>query len=494
MKSKLLLSLLLLSFYMGVAQVGINTNTPDPSSILDIQATNKGMLIPRVALISTTDVITIENPAEGLMVYNTTEDIGISPGFYFWDGADWVVFNTGNGGSGNTGGGSDEKWSKGGDNLTGNEFLGSTNYQSLQFRVNNNEMGLLHPNGGVAFGANAEANPNNSVAVGTDANASTSNEAVAIGPSTSATGFRSTAIGYNANASNGNSTVALGDSASATSFQSVAIGKNASTSGNNNAMALGTNSTATGENSTALGTSSSASGQYSMALGYGAEATQPNTIILGNDISDASQWAATKVGIGTANPTEKLEVHGNIRIAQGKLKMENSTLQLADGTHGEGKVLVSDANGNTSWADMSATSQQAYADIYSNSNQNLVSWNPVNFGSTIASENVNVNNNNFQITVAGTYRVTYAVAVQRSSGSDTNVRFRLAKGWNSNFIPGTSGYSYVGNGDTQTVQVSKILQLNAWDQLYVCTDASNSDNMVALADGTFFNIELIKAD
>ncbi|WP_203293998.1 hypothetical protein [Luteirhabdus pelagi] len=493
MKSKSLLVILLLTSFLGTAQVGINTTTPDPSSILDVQATNKGMLIPRVGLTSTTDVVTIQNPAEGLMVYNTTEDIGISPGFYFWDGSDWIVFNTGTGGSGSTGG-SDDKWSKEGDDLSGSEFIGSTNYQSLQFRVNNNEMGLIHPNGGLAFGNNAEANPNNSLALGTNADASVSNEAVAIGPSTTATGFRSTAIGYNANASNANSTVALGDSASATSFQSVAIGKNASTSGNNNAMALGTHSTATGENSTALGVSATASGQYSMALGYGSEATQVNTIILGNDITDATDWAATKVGIGTTNPTEKLEVHGNIKIQQGKLKMENSSLQLADGTHGEGKVLVSDANGNTSWADMSATSQLAYADIYASSDQNLVSWNPISFGSIEVSENLNINNNNVQFTTAGTYRITFTVTVTKSGGSDENIKFRLARGHNSNFIPGSSGYAFIGNGDRQTVQISKIVHFNAWQQLYVCTDAANGSGLVALGDATMLNIELIKAD
>lgn len=50
------------------AQVGINTETPDASSILDINDTTKGILIPRLA-----DPKTIANPATGLMVYDTTK-------------------------------------------------------------------------------------------------------------------------------------------------------------------------------------------------------------------------------------------------------------------------------------------------------------------------------------------------------------------------------------------------------------------------------------
>lgn len=53
------------------AQVGIGTTNPDGSSILDIESTDKGILIPRL---TTAQINAIVNPANGLMVYNT--DIG----------------------------------------------------------------------------------------------------------------------------------------------------------------------------------------------------------------------------------------------------------------------------------------------------------------------------------------------------------------------------------------------------------------------------------
>jgi len=74
--------LLLLPFVMAstiaFSQVGINTVTPDPSSVLDIKSTNKGLLIPRIALTGKTDLTTIPNPANSLLVYNTS-NAGTSP-------------------------------------------------------------------------------------------------------------------------------------------------------------------------------------------------------------------------------------------------------------------------------------------------------------------------------------------------------------------------------------------------------------------------------
>lgn len=71
-------------------KVGIGTISPDASAILDISGvTNKGILGPKVALISTTDVTTITNPATGLLVYNTGAGTLKYNGYVFWDGSSW---------------------------------------------------------------------------------------------------------------------------------------------------------------------------------------------------------------------------------------------------------------------------------------------------------------------------------------------------------------------------------------------------------------------
>ncbi len=77
----------------GAQGVGINPtgNAPDPSAALDIDFTNKGMLVPRVSLISTGDVATVPSPVTSLLVYNTNASMagGGGTGFYYWDGTQW---------------------------------------------------------------------------------------------------------------------------------------------------------------------------------------------------------------------------------------------------------------------------------------------------------------------------------------------------------------------------------------------------------------------
>ena len=52
------------------AQVGIGTTTPHASAVLDLTASDKGLLLPRVTSL---DDIT-ETPVNGLMIYDTTDN------------------------------------------------------------------------------------------------------------------------------------------------------------------------------------------------------------------------------------------------------------------------------------------------------------------------------------------------------------------------------------------------------------------------------------
>ena len=65
----------------GYSQQGVAINItgalPDNSAMLDVSSTSKGLLIPRVSLISTTDVTTIPNPAVSLLIYNTNAAMSI---------------------------------------------------------------------------------------------------------------------------------------------------------------------------------------------------------------------------------------------------------------------------------------------------------------------------------------------------------------------------------------------------------------------------------
>jgi|GEM_PF-934551 len=88
MKKITLMAALLGSVYFANAQVGIGTSTPADAAYLDITATDKGVLIPRVSLGGTTAFGPVTGTAiESLLVYNTNTTTGanaVSPGFYYW--------------------------------------------------------------------------------------------------------------------------------------------------------------------------------------------------------------------------------------------------------------------------------------------------------------------------------------------------------------------------------------------------------------------------
>ena len=92
MKKTILVLTILFTFQM-LAQTGIGTTTPNASAKLDVYATNKGFLPPRVTLTSTTDATTIAAPAEGLLVYNVGS-VGLQAGYYYWNGANWATIAT----------------------------------------------------------------------------------------------------------------------------------------------------------------------------------------------------------------------------------------------------------------------------------------------------------------------------------------------------------------------------------------------------------------
>jgi hypothetical protein len=102
---------------MSIAQnVGISNTgaTPNTSAMLDVSATNKGVLITRVSLTSLTDVSTIANPATSLLVYNTNSGMtGGAIGFYYWNGTNWTRLQD----SVSSSGGS---WSTTGNNISNN--------------------------------------------------------------------------------------------------------------------------------------------------------------------------------------------------------------------------------------------------------------------------------------------------------------------------------------------------------------------------------------
>jgi len=72
------------------AQYGFGTENPDQSAVLDATASDRGILIPRVALTSTSSASPVSSPATSLLVYNTATAGDVTPGYYYWNGSKWV--------------------------------------------------------------------------------------------------------------------------------------------------------------------------------------------------------------------------------------------------------------------------------------------------------------------------------------------------------------------------------------------------------------------
>jgi trimeric autotransporter adhesin len=215
--------LMMLSF-MTSAQVAINTDgtAPDPSAMMDVKSTTKGLLIPRM---TTSQRLSISSPAEGLMTYDT--DLGIV--CYYHSGSWTMVFtpSQGWGIQGNTG-----------TNPTGN-FIGTTDTARLMFRVNNQKAGTINTDGLTFFGYQA-------------------------GNLTS--GIRNTFVGHQSGSAN-----TIGQFNTALGFQSMLSNQNGSANTGLGFYALQLNTT--GGNNTAVGNSAlwkNTAGSDNCAGGYGA--------------------------------------------------------------------------------------------------------------------------------------------------------------------------------------------------------------------------------
>ncbi len=120
---------LMLSLKMAKAQnIGLGTTTPHASAQLEISATNRGLLIPRV-----TQANRPANPATGLLIYQTDN----TPGFYFYNGTAWQMLGGGGGltlpYTGSTAGNALNITSTGGIAITGASSATSGNWYGGQF-------------------------------------------------------------------------------------------------------------------------------------------------------------------------------------------------------------------------------------------------------------------------------------------------------------------------------------------------------------------------
>ncbi|MFH6967689.1 beta strand repeat-containing protein [Flavobacterium sp. FlaQc-28] len=90
MKKHVFFIILFLGSFVTYSQVGIGTPMPNSSSQLEIVASNRGVLIPRLNLVNSTDASTITSGnVNSLLVFNTAAVADIKPGYYYWYNNKW---------------------------------------------------------------------------------------------------------------------------------------------------------------------------------------------------------------------------------------------------------------------------------------------------------------------------------------------------------------------------------------------------------------------
>ncbi|WP_395769027.1 hypothetical protein [Aquirufa sp.] len=99
---KVLLFFLLFVSQAAFGQTGIGTTTPNASAKLDVSATDRGFLPPRVTLTAAnafSPITGTSSAAAGLLVYNTatagTAPNNVIPGYYYWNGSIWIQISGG---------------------------------------------------------------------------------------------------------------------------------------------------------------------------------------------------------------------------------------------------------------------------------------------------------------------------------------------------------------------------------------------------------------
>lgn len=88
----LFFTFLLIVNALHAQNVGVGTQTPDASAELDVDAPDKGLLVPRISIPDENAAAPVTAPARSLLVFNTNASIigGGGTGYYYWDGTKWV--------------------------------------------------------------------------------------------------------------------------------------------------------------------------------------------------------------------------------------------------------------------------------------------------------------------------------------------------------------------------------------------------------------------
>lgn len=137
------LYLLLFVFFINNAihaqvKIGGIPYSVNPDAVLELESANKGLLLPRLGLISTNNPYPLTAFVEGMFVYDTATTGDVMPGLYYCDGSKWIRINKD---SGSIVPAPNGGWALSGNSGTNpaNNFIGTMDGNDLVFKTNNTE-------------------------------------------------------------------------------------------------------------------------------------------------------------------------------------------------------------------------------------------------------------------------------------------------------------------------------------------------------------------
>ena len=349
-------SMFLKSYSQNGGNVGIGTNIPDNSAILELKATDKGLLIPRL---TTQQRVAITNPANGLFVY----DVNYKQ-FWYFNGVQWVQAIGPMGMTGSTGatgatgaigatgptgplvpGTFGQTLRHDGTSWIANSFLYNsgtniginTSTPSSTFQVNQGSVMFWGDVGGTPYTGSGTRfmwiPTKHSLRAGTINGSQWDNQNIglcsaAFGYSNTASGANSTAVGSN-NIASGISSFVAGDNSKATGDYSIVAGR-WSTANNDYCLALGTATLASGYNSTAIGNNTKATGENSIAMGNESVASYVNSVSIGFKNTSSGKFAIAMSNESSSTGFCSVAI-GNHNTARGESSVAAGSYSLSTG-------------------------------------------------------------------------------------------------------------------------------------------------------------------
>ena len=149
--------LMLMAFFVNNSvfaqlKIGDNPKSINSDAMLEVESSNKGLLLPRISLKSVSSPTPLKNFTKGMIVFNTSNNNELSPGLYYCDGVTWIRATTElkeTPSAPNT----NEYWNLNGNNTVSScNFLGSTNNAALVVKTNNLERLRVTEKGWIGIG------------------------------------------------------------------------------------------------------------------------------------------------------------------------------------------------------------------------------------------------------------------------------------------------------------------------------------------------------